>query len=270
MAGVFGQHSALGPPPHPLARAPGPGPWLAGPAVVAVSRGGWAGQLGLLVVLCPGPAAAQLWGELVRSSGSPDGGGPVVARSPSLFSVNLVKQGAVCWAPWSGTGTPEPTGPVFPHWLFPPVLPAPGCLSPRRLLCDPSSSREFQRLMAHFLNSRGEKVYFLLTERALPSGFLLYSGPALSGVWPPSMLTLQSELASACCLEWTSTMCCVLAPGQDLCCYFPMLSPCVIGGVCRYLSAWPWLPGSWAVSLVVAVTGLGPCTYRCSVREKRK
>ena len=29
--------------------------------------------------------------------------------------------------------------------------------------------------MAHFLNSCGEKVYFLLTERALPSGFLLYS-----------------------------------------------------------------------------------------------
>ena len=76
MAGVLGQHSALGPPPHPLALPPGPGPWLAGPAVVAVSRGGWARQLGLLGVLCPGPAAAQLWGELVRSSGSPDGGEP--------------------------------------------------------------------------------------------------------------------------------------------------------------------------------------------------
>ena len=45
------------------------------------------------------------------------------------------------------------------------------------------------------------------------------------------MLTLQSELVSACCLEWTSTMCCVLAPGQDLCYHFLMLSPYVTGGV---------------------------------------
>ena len=73
------------------------------------------------------------------------------------------------------------------------------------------------------------------------------------------MLTPQSELASAFCLEWTPPRCHVLAPGQGLCCHFLMLSPCVTGGVCSYLSAWPWLPGSWALSLV-AVTGLGPCT----------
>lgn len=55
------------------------------------------------------------------------------------------------------------------------------------------------------------------------------------------MLTLQSELGSACCLEWASTTCRVLGPGQDLRYHFLMLSPCVTGGACSYLSAWPWL-----------------------------
>ena len=103
--------------------------------------------------------------------------------------------------------------------------------------------------MAHFLNSCGEKGYFLLTERALASASCSAHGPPLSGVRPPNMLTPQSELASAFCLEWTPPRCHVLAPGQGLCCHFLMLSPCVTGGVCSYLSAWPWLPGSWALSL---------------------
>ena len=156
-------------------------------------------------------------------------------------------------------GPQSQLAPFSPLTFFPTALPAPGCFSPRWLLCDPLSSREFQRLMAHFLNSCGEKGYFLLTERALASASCSAHGPPLSGVRPPNMLTPQSELASAFCLEWTPPCCHVLAPGQGLCCHFLMLSPCVTGGVCSYLSAWPWLPGSWALSLV-AVTGLGPCT----------
>ena len=69
-----------------------------------------------------------------------------MARSPSLFSVNLVKRGAVCWAPWSGTGTQEPTGSIFPTGFFPPQFFLPQAVS---LLggycvipCLPGSSRD--------------------------------------------------------------------------------------------------------------------------------
>ena len=49
MARVLVQHSALGPPPHPLALPPGPGPWLAGPAVVAAAEvGGQASWVSLV------------------------------------------------------------------------------------------------------------------------------------------------------------------------------------------------------------------------------
>lgn len=156
-----------------------------------------------------------------------------MARSHPLFSVNLVKRVQIAGHP-EGTGTP--TGSIFPTGFPPPpVLPAPGCFSPRRLLCDSLGLQEFQRLMAHFLNSCGRKVYFLLTERALLA-CCSTRGPPLCRAGPLDMLTLQSELGSACCLEWASTTCRVLGPGQDLRYHFLMLSPCVTGGACSYLS----------------------------------